>query len=160
MSPVFPGRYTAEMNEPFVVFLIGMRFNKLLAVRKWLPATRAMPRMIEELYKQPEMGLLHSEFYIGWRVIYSVQYWRSFEQLEAYSRNRDAAHLPAWQEFRRTVGDDGSVGIFHETYRVEPGSYEGVYGNMPVFGLARAGNHVAVGKRSEAARQRMERMPG
>jgi hypothetical protein len=36
MSQLFPGRYTAEIDEPFVVFLIGMRVNRLFAVRKWL----------------------------------------------------------------------------------------------------------------------------
>jgi hypothetical protein len=36
MSKVFPGRYTAEIDKPFIVFLIGMRVNRLFAVRKWL----------------------------------------------------------------------------------------------------------------------------
>jgi hypothetical protein len=155
MPTIFPGRYTAETDEPFVVFLIGMRINRLRAVNKWLPTMRAMPGMLEELYRQPELGLMHAQLLLGWRVIYSVQYWRSFEQLEAYSRSREYAHLPAWQAFRKSIGDDGSVGIFHETYRVEPGSWECVYGNMPAFGLAQAASHQRVGRRTEQARDRM-----
>lgn len=59
--------------------------------------------------------------------------------------------------FNRTVGSDGSVGIFHETYIVERGNYEAIYGNMPVFGLAKATEHVrAVGGR-ETARRRLMR---
>ncbi len=37
---------------------------------------------------------------------------------------------------------DGSIGIWHETYLVEPGKFECVYGNMPPFGLAAATNSV------------------
>jgi hypothetical protein len=33
-----------------------------------------------------------------------VQYWRSFDHLEAYARDRNALHWPAWVEYR---GGDG-----------------------------------------------------
>ena len=57
----------------------------------------------------------------------------------AYAKSKEAIHLPAWQAFNRAIGTDGSVGIWHETYKVEPGGYENVYVNMPPFGLGRAG---------------------
>ena len=45
----------------------------------------------------------------------------------------------------------------YETYLVERGNYEAVYSNMPVFGLAKATEHVrAVGDR-ETARRRLMR---
>lgn len=62
MATVFPGRFTARSDEPFVVFLIGMRVNRFLSFRKWIPVAKAMPPMIEELRKQPELGFLHAEF--------------------------------------------------------------------------------------------------
>jgi hypothetical protein len=34
MSTVINGRFTADMKEPIVVFLIGMRINRLLALRR------------------------------------------------------------------------------------------------------------------------------
>ena len=40
---------------------VGMRVNNLLKVHKWLPVARAMPRTIKELYRQPELGFIHSE---------------------------------------------------------------------------------------------------
>jgi len=43
---------------------------------------------------------------------------------------------------RKAIGSDGGVDIWHETYLVEPGEYEAVYGNMPVSGLASATKHV------------------
>ena len=157
MKGVVNGRYTAKMDEPFVVFIIGMRINDLLAVRKWLPTVRAMGPMLRELYAHPEKGFLGGEFFLYWRGPALVQYWRSFEDLEKFARDRDDPHLPAWQRFNRSVGSDGSVGIFHETYMVEPGRFEAVYSNMPVFGLAKATEHVrAVGGR-ETARRRLMR---
>lgn len=40
---VFTGRYTTENTEDIVVFIIGMRVNKRLAIHKWLPVFNAMP---------------------------------------------------------------------------------------------------------------------
>jgi hypothetical protein len=151
MAKVFAGRYTARMDGPFVVFLIGMRVNRLWALHKWVPVARAMPPMLRELYANKESGFISAEFYVTWRGVATVQYWRSFEQLHAYAHARDAKHLPAWAAFNRSVGSDGSVGIWHETYQVAAGWYECVYANMPRWGLAVAGDHVqAVGRMNDA----------
>ncbi len=157
MVKVVPGRYTAKMDEPFVVFMIGMRINRPFAVRKWLPTMRAMGPMLKELYEHPEKGFLGAEFFLYRWGAAILQYWRSFEDLERFARNPDDLHLPAWQRFNRSVGKDGSVGIFHETFIVERGNYEAIYSNMPVFGLVKATKHVrAVGGR-ETARRRLMR---
>ncbi len=155
MATVFPGRFTAESDEPFVVFLIGMRINKLLAVRRWVQVARAMPPMLAELKRNPELGLLHFEVFFYWRGVGVLQYWRSFERLHAYAHARDQKHLPAWAEFNRRIGSDGSVGIWHETYTVAPGQYECIYANMPRFGLAGAAKHEAATGRLEHARSRI-----
>ena len=144
-------RLTATLDGEFVVFLIGMRINRPLSVHKWLPVAMAMPRMIRELYAQPELGLLHADTWFA-RTIIVVQYWRSMDQLMAYAKDRNAAHLPAWQAFNRAVGTDGAVGIWHETYAVKPGTYENVYVNMPPFGVGQAGTlQPATGGRQSAA---------
>jgi hypothetical protein len=155
MAQIFPGRYTARSEEPFVVFLIGMRVNRLLAFRKWIQVARAMPPMIAELKRDPSLGLLHAEFFLYWRGVGVLQYWRSFEQLHAYAHARNAAHLPAWAEFNRRIGGDGSVGIWHETYTVSSGQYETVYANMPRFGLGRAVEHTPAIGRLDTAKSRI-----
>jgi hypothetical protein len=131
-------RITATLEGDFVVFLIGMRINNPFLIHKWLPVAMAMPRMLKELRRQPELGLLHAEMWLS-RTTILVQYWRSLEQLLAYANSKDADHLPAWRSFNQSVGTNGSVGIWHETYRVSPGSYETIYVNMPPFGLGKAG---------------------
>lgn len=152
-------RLTATLDGDFVVFLIGMRINKPLRVDKWLPVVNAMPRMIKELYRQPELGFLAAETWFS-RTILVLQYWRSMEQLLAYAANRAAAHLPAWKAFNQSVGTDGSVGIWHETYAVAAGRYENVYVNMPAFGLGKAGAlQPASGQRKSAAGRFGARLP-
>jgi Monooxygenase af470-like len=155
---IFPGRFSAQLDGDFVVFLIGMRVNKPWKVRSWFPVFRAMPQMLRELERHPEAGLLHvSSGLIGASPVV-VQYWRSFEQLERYARDADAEHFPAWKWFNQAVRGSGDVGIWHETYRVQAGDYEAIYGNMPRIGLARAGRHLPLGSTSTAAR-RLGRRP-
>ena len=93
MSDVIAQRMTARIDGNFVVFLIGMRINKPIKVWKWLPVARQMPRMLIELGKQPEMGLLHARTHFGFPNLLVVQYWRSFEHLQQYAINKNAAHL-------------------------------------------------------------------
>lgn len=144
---------TASIEGDFVVFLIGMRINKLWKVREWLPTFLAMPRMLKELEERPESGFLGADQYFGSPVRPMVlQYWRSFEHLESYARSKDAAHWPAWVEFNKRVGSSGDVGIWHETYLVSAGRYDSVYNNMPPIGLGSVTGLIpAAGRKATAA---------
>lgn len=155
MNKIFNGRYTAKTDQPFVVFLIGMRINKWWRIDKWLPVSNAMSPMMQALYKYPEKGFLHAEFFWNLSGPVLIQYWRSFEDLEKFARNPSDPHLTPWKKFNQAVGADGIVGIWHETYTVNPGQFESVYGNMPKFGLAAATEHVQAIGRRETARKRL-----
>ncbi len=150
--PTFKGRRTTDHADPLVVFVIGMRINRFAKVGKWLPVLRAMRPMIVELSTDPDSGFMGAEFMLqSLRTVVLIQYWRDFERLEAYARNRDRQHWPAWTDFNRAIGNDGTVGIFHETYCVNAGAFETVYANMPPWGLGRvAGTIPAEGSRNEA----------
>ena len=153
MAVVIPKRVTAQIDGDFVLFLIGMRINTFWKIHKWLPVFRAMPAMIRELEARPESGFLGHVMTLG--VI--VQYWRSFEHLEAYARDQNQLHWPAWVDFNRRVGGSrGDVGIWHETYKVRAGEYECVYSGMPSFGLARASRSADAVGHLESARGRLE----
>ena len=146
-------RLTATLDGDFVVFLIGMRLNQPWKVHKWWPVASAMPRMLSELRCQPELGLLHAEMWFS-RTLVMVQYWRSMDQLMDYATNKQAEHLPAWKAFNQSIGTDGSVGIWHETFAVSAGAHESVYVNMPAFGLGRAGRLEAATGRKHSAKGR------
>lgn len=67
MSKVIRQRMTSMIEGDFIVFLIGMRINKLWKVHKWLPVFLAMPKMLQELSQRPDSGLLGFHFHIGLR---------------------------------------------------------------------------------------------
>ncbi len=150
MAKIISQRMTAEIEGDFVVFIIGMKINKLWKIHKWLPVAMAMPKMIKELMANKESGLLGISNYGVPPVM--VQYWRSYEQLEKYSRNRDLTHFPEWVKFNKSVGSNGDVGIWHETYKISAGNYECIYNNMPLMGLAKATKAVpATGRKASSA---------
>lgn len=157
MSKVNKGRFTADAGaDGKVLFLIGMRFNRIWQVWKWLPVFLAMPRMLVELQKNRDLGLIGKpSTYLSGKTILVWQYWESFEKLDAYSKMKDAVHLPAWRAFNRRVRDNGSVGIFHETIVLSDSTVETVYGNMPTMGLAMVTGLVPAGKRGQTSKARM-----
>jgi hypothetical protein len=148
MADVAGRRMTVEIEGDFVVFLIGARLSKLHALRSFadLGGWRGMKHMLDYLVSHGDKGLLAYE--MGIPTI--VQYWRSFDHLEAFARDKNDPHLEVWRQYWRRVGESGRTGIWHETFLVKAGQYEAVYGNMPPHGLGKAGRLVAVAEASTA----------
>lgn len=152
---IHTGRFSTDPDTEAVVFLLGMRMNRLRSVRQIAQVSVAMGRMLTELYRHGDLGLLSARTFVSGRDVMVVQYWRTVEELQAYARADGQAHLPAWRAFNRALAAAGDVGIWHETYRVAPGTYEAIYVNMPAFGLAGATGgpqRIGAGRHSAAAR--------
>ena len=147
------GRWTAEIDGDFVVFLIGARpsLRHLPTSVRDIGGLRGMKGMLDYLTERPEKGLLG--YQMGFPTI--VQYWRSFEHLEAFAKDQDDPHLAVWRSYWKRVGTSARSGIWHETYLVHANEYEAVYGNMPTFGLAGAGRAVRIAE-SMNARNRLK----
>lgn len=139
MADVRQGRWTAQIEGDFVVFVIGARLDRVRALRSLLDlgGRRGMPAMLHELSKDPGSGLLGYEMgnLLG---TFMVQYWRSFDALETWANSKDDPHAEVWRNYWRRVGKQSRTGIWHETYLVRAGEYEAVYANMPPTGLAKA----------------------
>lgn len=132
-------KVTAERDEEFVIFHIGMRINAFWKIRRWLPILLIAPRMVRELVADERSGLLGSRTVVGpgIRNIGFVQYWESFDALRDYAHDDDRLHFETWQDYyQRGTKEDAAMGIWHETYLVDADSYETVYNNMPPHGLA------------------------
>jgi hypothetical protein len=153
MAQIAGRRLTAEIDGDFVVFLIGARFERFHLLRSILDVggRRGMTHMLDYLTAHPEKGLLG--YQMGMPTI--VQYWRSFEHLEAFAKDTSDPHLEVWRRYWRRVGQSSRTGIWHETYLVRAGEYEAVYCNLPPFGLGRAGRLVPV-QDSSTARNRLK----
>ena len=154
MTDVRQGRWTAEIDGDFVVFVIGARLNSKLDALKGfmdLGGRRGMNHMLKYLTQHPEKGLLGYET-AGLTVI---QYWRSFEHLEAFAKDTNDPHLEVWRNYWKRVGKSARVGIWHETYLVRAGEYEAIYSNMPPHGLGKAATLIPLAE-SVGARQRLK----
>lgn len=154
MVKAVQGRHSAEIEGDFVVFLIGARLELKHPIRTFrdLGGRRGMQHMLTYLTEHPERGLL--AFEMGLPTI--VQYWRSFDHLEAFAKDESDPHLAAWRNYWKRVGSSKRSGIWHETYLVRAGEYEAVYANMRPFGLAKAGRLVPL-KGSSTARNRIKK---
>ena len=155
MSEVFPGRFTARApGDATAVFLIGLRINTLRGLARSGPVISAMPRMLNYLARHEESGLLHFGNWFG-RTTVLVSYWRTAEHVQRFASDPDAPHAPAWRAFNARIGTGRDIGVWHELYTITPGHFEGVYVNMPAFGMAAAGEHLPVGAGMRTSRQRM-----
>ena len=112
MAAIHAERLAAQIEGDFVVFLIGARLNKWWQLRDMVWFAKTMPKMLKELSALPseETGFLGFQML---SMLINVQYWRSFDHLEAYARSKDHEHFPEWIEFnRRFKNRRGDVGIW------------------------------------------------
>jgi hypothetical protein len=149
MAEIQRGRHLAEIDGDFVVFLTGARFSlrhPLRTFRDLGGRKGGMKAMLDHLVAHPEKGLLG--FTMGLPVI--VQYWRSFEHLEAFARDDSDPHIATWRRYYRRDAQHPGAGIWHETFLVRAGDYEAIYKNMPAIGLGSAGRLVPAAESSTA----------
>ena len=156
MADIRQGRWTAEIEGDFVVFIIGARSTQAHAALAHRPRRPAGHEPHAQVPQRPPgegpAGLRE-------RGLTIIQYWRSFEHLEAFAQDTDDPHLDVWRRYWRRVGKSGRTGIWHETFLVRDGEYEAIYGNMPPHGLAKA---AALGassaNRGRGARERLKNL--
>lgn len=148
------GRTTHQHDGELVVFLIGMTINHWWRPDRWIPVFTAMPRMLIELSRDANSGLLGYRLVVGPRGPSVIQYWSSVDALYEYASDPAATHRPAWKTFnRRARQAPRAVGVWHETYVVQ--SAESMYVNTPLSGLAAATRRVAVTAAADRARDRL-----
>ena len=132
-------RHRADSPVGTVVFLLGMRINRLRSVRALMQVLHGMPQMMRESALHQDLGLRHSSSTWSGRSITLIQYWESMDKLMAYAAARDREHLPAWKRFNELMHRHaGAVGIWHEAYEVTPGRSHLIYNGMPPTGMGKA----------------------
>ncbi len=155
-NKILHGRMTAQIStqiqEPFIVLILGIRVNRFLLFWKWIPTVIASIPMLFTLVSHKAGGFLGGQATYFWPGIGLIQYWRSFDDLERFARHKDYPHLPAWKRYNKVIGANGSVGLWHEVFLVKPGCHEVMYQNMPSFGLVAATRPIAVEQSRETLR--------
>ena len=154
-EPVRPGRWMARREEPFAVFLFGVRLNRVAGLRRYLWALGVLRRVLADLEAHPERGFLAGGVYRSGRTLVAVQYWDSFDALDAWARDHRLPHRTPWQRYLSEALGDEAMGLWHETYLASPGSWEGVYVNLPPWGLGAGARLVEMRSTSGSARDRL-----
>jgi hypothetical protein len=96
-------------------------------------------RVLGDLDTHPERGFLAGRVYrTGWTLI-AVQYWESFDALDAWARDHHRPHRQPWQQYLREALENGAVGLWHETYLAGPRSWEGGLPEPAAVGPGRRG---------------------
>lgn len=129
------GKFFAKRQDDFVVFMLGMRIHNLWNIKKWTSLYRIIPKMLQELEQSEGLGYLGSISKVSFREPLIIQYWNSVEELHEFARTPEQTHLEVWKTFNRMVGKSKDIGIWHETYTVQPNTHENIYVNMPFQGI-------------------------
>jgi hypothetical protein len=154
---IYNGKYTSKPENPFVVFIFGMRINSILYFWLWLPFLFRLIRMVKRLRQYRDSGMMNAHIFLSGKGLGVMQYWESFDKLENFALDNNDMHMPNNKKYKKSVGKSGLVGIWHETYLVEQDKFETMYYNMPKWGLARATNHhIDVPVIQNEARQRLK----
>ncbi len=106
--------------------------------------------MLDHLVAHPENGLLAYE--IGLPTV--VQYWRSFEQLEAFAKDKDDPHLDVWRNYAAPGRANDRTGI--STRRFSSGRATTRRSTATCPAWARQGRAARPGARISSARARLK----
>ena len=112
---------------------LGVQSRKISALPYLFRLGRAIERSSREAIAAGA-GLLHSDlFRIAWNHFGVLQYWRSFEELEAWSHT--SPHADWWREASERLRTKADFAIYHETFLVPRDSIESIYMNALPTGL-------------------------
>lgn len=158
--PVLRGRYAPEIEGDFCVFHIGLILNGHIPSKEMKDIRDAFVAMHKELEADPEKyGFLGSTTYVAANIRVdgpiSLQYWRSQQQLNAYARDHMSKHFPNMLWTSKTMKSSPHIGIWHESFNVRAGEYEGIYVNCPQILLGKAGGVVPATGGRRTARGRL-----
>ncbi|ADJ14635.1 monooxygenase family protein [Halalkalicoccus jeotgali] len=133
----------AEIDGEYVVYINGMRLNRLRALPRYLYAGIQAGRIFKRLEADPDSGFLgYLPAYMSPRSGAAIQYWRSLEDIRRFAQDPDDRHVPVWRWYNEAGGNDGGLGFWAELYVVKDGSFETFYRNVPPIGLGEHGSLV------------------
>ena len=126
-----------ESVEELCLVRLGLVVRKLRALPFAARIGRAIHRSASEAIASGA-GLLASErFQAGWGHFGVLQYWSSFDALDAWSHR--PPHSEWWREAVDRMRKRADFGIYHETYLVPRAGVESIYLNCPKVGLSAFG---------------------
>jgi hypothetical protein len=131
---------TARLPDAMVELCLVRLGIQVKSLSAWLFARRLRAAIVTDARSAAgqESGLLNSEsFAFGLTHFGVLQYWRSFDDLEAWARK--PPHSEWWREAVERMRRQQDLGIYHETFLVRGTDLESISLNCTPAGLARFG---------------------
>ncbi len=151
-------RVVAELPESvgeLCLVRFGLVVRKVSAFGFVRSMERAVARSAAEAMASGA-GLLRSErFTMGWGHVGVLQYWESYEALDAWSHR--PPHSEWWRSAVERMRAKGDFGVYHEAYLVPKGNVETIYLDCPPLGLASFGTTTTPVGPKTTARDRLGR---
>lgn len=122
-------------SEACVVFVMGFVIHNPLNIFARRVLRRSLRSILVELERAKPDGFLTYNYAKGNPALL-ISYWKDYESLLTYARDKSSRHFPAWYNFNEKLSNSKAVGIWHEIYCLPAGSYSGTYRNSPVTGIA------------------------
>ena len=113
---------------------VGIQVRRLSGAWYAWKVSRAVAAEAKEAVEAAAGLLLSERFVIGPGHFGVLQYWRGFEEMEAWTRR--APHSEWWRGAVERMRAKGDFGIYHETYLVPRDRVESIYLNCRPAGLA------------------------
>lgn len=143
-----------EVRELCLIRL-GIQIRHIRAIFEARRLARAIDRAALEAIAQGA-GLLHSErFLIAWNHFGVLQYWRSFDDQEQWTRR--PPHSDWWRALAERMRQRDDLGVYHEAYLVPRGQIESIYLNCRPVGLSAFGPIADASGPRTTARDRLGR---
>ena len=129
---------TAPITEPFTVFLVGMQCRSFTSLWKVPLIAGKMGQMQRELMKDHDSGLLWGANFIQFSPLTTLylSYWKSSDHIHRFVSDPKFSHLKAAPDYLKRFGNNSSLGVWHETYEVNPTQSENLYFGMAPFGVS------------------------
>ena len=116
---------------------LGVQVRRLSGVFFARRIGKAIDRASKEAVAQGAGLCLSERFLIGPSHFGVLQYWRTFEEMEAWTRR--PPHADWWREAVERMRSKADFGIYHEAYLVPRDRIESIYLNCLPTGLAAFG---------------------
>lgn len=150
---------TAPIEEPFTLFLVGVQCRSLMSMWKIPLIGKRMTQMQKELLANPESGLLWGMNFTSlnpFTVLY-LSYWKSSDHIHRFVTDPKMSHLPASAEYFKKWSKDPNLGVYHETYDINPHQTENLYLGMSPFGVSAFIPPISITQKSKTFLQRLRR---
>jgi hypothetical protein len=129
---------SAPLEAPVCLFMVGMQCRSWRSFWKIPLIARRMKQMQKELKNDRESGLIWGENFTSQRPFTTLylSYWKSSDHINRFVTDKKFSHLSSVKEYFQRFRDDPDIGVWHETYEVDPQKTENLYFGMAPFGVS------------------------